>query len=75
MEAMNKKTFTLALLFFCATLVWLGFIIYWDIVDRVSIYNTFVALLFVVFSGAMVWNEWHKKRRRHIEEVNRNQIP
>ena len=45
---MNKKTFTLALLFLCVTLVWLGVNLYWDYVGRVDVYNTFIALLFVV---------------------------
>ena len=72
---MNKKTFTLALLFLCVTLVWLGVNLYWDYVGRVDVYNTFIALLFVVFAAAMVRNEYHKKRRRHLDEVNRNQIP
>ena len=47
---MNKKTFTLALLFLCVTLVWLGVNLYWDYVGRVDVYNTFIALLFVVFA-------------------------
>ena len=54
---MNKKTFTLALLFLCVTLVWLGVNLYWDYVGRVDVYNTFIALLFVVFAAAMVWTE------------------
>ena len=37
---MNKKTFTLALLFLCVTLVWLGVNLYWDYVGRVDVYNT-----------------------------------
>lgn len=36
---MNKKTFTLALLFLCVTLVWLGVNLYWDYVGRVDVYN------------------------------------
>lgn len=54
---MNKKTFTLAVLFFCVTLVWFGVNVYWDCVRRVDVYNTLLSLLFVVFGAAMVWNE------------------
>lgn len=46
---MNKKTFTLAVLFFCVTLVWFGVNVYWDCVRRVDVYNTLLSLLFVVF--------------------------
>ena len=51
---MNKKTFTLAVLFFCVTLVWFGVNVYWDCVRRVDVYNTLLSLLFVVFGAAMV---------------------
>ena len=61
---MNKKTFTLAVLFFCVTLVWFGVNVYWDCVRRVDVYNTLLSLLFVVFGAAMVWNEAKKTRRR-----------
>lgn len=72
---MNKKTFTLALLFLCLTLVWFGINVYWDITRHLDVYNTVLSLLFVVFGAAMTWNEAKKKKRRHIEEVNKTQIP
>lgn len=72
---MNKKTFTLALLFLCLTLVWLGINIYWDITRHLDVYNTLLSLLFVIFGAAMTWNEAKKKKRRHIEEVDRTKIP
>ena len=61
---MNKKTFTLALVFFCATVVWLGVNIYW-----------LVAFLFVLAGAGMTWNEYKKKRRRHLDEVNPHKLP
>lgn len=72
---MNKKTFTLALLFLCLTLVWLGINVYWDITRHLDVYNTLLSLLFVIFGAAMTWNEAKKKKRRHIEEVDRTKIP
>lgn len=58
---MNKKTFTLAVLFFCVTLVWFGVNVYWDCVRRVDVYNTLLSLLFVVFGAP--WSG--TKRRRN----------
>ena len=72
---MNKKTFTLALLFLCLTLVWFGINVYWDITRHLDVYNTLLSLLFVIFGSAMTWNEAKKKKRRHIEEVDRTKIP
>lgn len=72
---MNKKTFTLALLFLCLTLVWFGINVYWDITRHLDVYNTLLSLLFVIFGAVMTWNEAKKKKRRHIEEVDRTKIP
>ena len=72
---MNKKTFTLALLFLCLTLVWFGVNVYWDITRHLDVYNTVLSLLFVVFGAAMTWNEVKKKKRRHVEEVDKTKIP
>lgn len=74
---MNKKTFTLALLFFCATLVWLGVNIRWFFTCRscVSWFDLLVALLFVTAGAGMTVHEFRKKKRRHIQDVNRHQIP
>lgn len=74
---MNKKTFTLALLFFCATLVWLGITIRWFCIRRhcVSWFDLAVALLFVIAGCGMTVHEFRKKKRTHLEEVNRHKIP
>ncbi|WP_418982790.1 hypothetical protein [Alistipes sp.] len=72
---MNKKTFTLALLFLIVTLGWLGVNIYWDCTGNAHIFDTFLAVLFVLFAAAMVHNEFHKKRCRHLDEVNKHKIP
>lgn len=72
---MNKKTFALALLFLLATLSWLCVNIYWDFTGRRDIFATLIALFFVIFAAAMVVHEFRKKKRRHLDEVNRHQIP
>ena len=45
---MNKKTFTLALLFLCLTLVWFGINVYWDITRHLDVYNTLLSLLWLL---------------------------
>ena len=45
---MNKKTFTLAVIFLICALGWLG---------------------------ANVYNEFNKKKCRHLDEVNKHKIP
>lgn len=74
---MNKKTFTLALIFLCVTLVWLGVNIYWLFARRdcICLFDLAVAVLFVMAAAGMVYNELKKKRRRHLEEVNKFKIP
>lgn len=72
---MNKKTFALALLFLLATLCWLCVNIYWDLTGQRDLFATFIALIFVALAGAMTFHEFRKKKRRHLDEVNRNQIP
>lgn len=72
---MNKKTFALALSFFLATLIWLGVNIYWDLTGRRDLLSTAIALLLAAVFGGMTYHETHKKRRRHLDEANRHQIP
>ncbi|HJC17795.1 hypothetical protein [uncultured Alistipes sp.] len=74
---MNKKTFTLALTFFCVTVVWLGVNIYWVVARpaRVCMLDLLIAFLFVLAGAGMTWNEYKKKRRRHLDEVNPHKLP
>lgn len=72
---MNKKTFTLALLFLIVTLCWLGVNIYWVFTGNPHIFDIFLAVLFVLFASGMVHNEFNKKKRRHLDEVNKYKIP
>lgn len=72
---MNKKTFTLALLFLIVTLCWLGVNIWWDCTGKPHLFDTFLSVLFVLFAAGMVHNEFNKKKRRHLAEVNKHKIP
>ena len=74
---MNKKTFTLALVFFCATVVWLRVNIYWLVARPacVCLLDLLIAFLFVLAGAGMTWSEYKKKRRRHLDEVNPHKLP
>lgn len=77
MKNINKKTFTLAVLFLILALVWLGTNIYWyaSRSNCASALDLLIGLLFVLAGAGMVYNEFHKKKRRHIDEVNKHKIP
>lgn len=77
MKNFNKKTFTLAVAFLLLTLVWLGLNIYWKFTHSncVHAFDFIIGILFVAAASGMVYNELHKKRRRHIDEVNKHKIP
>ena len=74
---MNKKTFTLAVLFFCVTLVWFGVNVYWRVTrsNCVNVFDLVVGVLFVAAGVGMVYNEFNKKKCRHLDEVNKHKIP
>lgn len=74
---MNKKTFTVAVIFLVATLVWLGVNVYWLLTHAhcTSVFDLIVGVLFVAAGVGMVCNEFNKKKRKHLEEVNKHQIP
>ena len=76
---MNKKTFTVAVIFLIVTLVWLGVNIFWALSNKNCIFDLIVAVLFALAgAGAgvgMVYNECHKRKRKHLDEVNKYKIP
>lgn len=74
---MNKKTFVLALLFFCATLGWLGVSLYWFFTRPAYVcgFDLLVALAFVLAGAGMTVHEFRKKKRTHLDEANKHQIP
>ena len=57
MTPMNKKTFTLALVFLLVTIAWLGVNIYWALNRQNNAFDMVVALLFVAAGIGMVYNE------------------
>ena len=71
---MNKKTFTVAVIFLIVTLVWLGVNIFWALSNSNCIFDLVVAVLFVLAGVGMVYNECHKRKRKHLDEVNKYKI-
>ena len=72
---MNKKTFTVAVIFLIVTLVWLGVNIFWALSNSNCIFDLVVAVLFALAGVGMVYNECHKRKRKHLDEVNKYKIP
>lgn len=74
---MNRKTFALAFLWFLVTLCWFGYNVY-ELVRCLCmghVWNLLVSFAILIFSALVVHNEYHKKRRRHIEDVRHDKIP
>lgn len=61
---MNKKTFTVAVIFLIVTLVWLGVNIFWALSNKNCIFDLIVAVLFALAGAGMVYNECHKRKCR-----------
>ena len=74
---MNKKTFTLAVIFLICALGWLGANVYWRGTRShcVNVFDLVVGVLFVAAGVGMVYNEFNKKKCRHLDEVNKHKIP
>lgn len=72
---MNKKTFIVAVIFLIVTLVWLGINIFWALSGRNTYFDLIVAILFVIAGAGMVYNECHKRPRKHLDEVIKHKIP
>lgn len=68
---MNKKSFCVAVLFLLLTLGLLAFAIYCSVmhVTHITLFDYLLAVLFVAAGFGMVYNEYKKKRRRHIEDA------
>ena len=64
----NKKTATVALIFMLATIMWLTINVVWCLHDG-HYANLIIPVLFVVAGVAMFYNEFHKKPRKHVEDV------
>lgn len=59
------------------TLVWLGLNVYWKVTHSncVHVIDFIIGIMFVAAAAGMVYNEFHKKKRRHLDEVDKHQIP
>ena len=68
--AFNKKTAAVALVFLLATIFWFTINVVWCLHDgRYS--KLVVPAVFVIAGIVMFRNEYHKKKRKHVEEVKR----
>lgn len=70
---MNKKTFCVAFLFLLLTLFLLGLVVYCSMTHRAHMtgFDYLLSLFFVAAAGCMVYNEYKKKRRRHLDEADK----
>lgn len=68
---MNKKTFTVALVFLFFTVVWLTVNLVWYFGGHLCARELFFPALFVVAGALMTWREFHRKKRKHVEDVKR----
>lgn len=68
---MNRKTFTVALLFLFFTVVWLVVNLVWYFGGMQCVRELFLPTVFVVAGVVMVWREYHRKKRKHVEDVKR----
>lgn len=68
---MNKKTFALALIFFVVTVLYLGFELYWFFTSHLPKKELALPVLFVIAASVMVWREFRRKKRKHVEDVKR----
>ncbi|MDE6508371.1 MAG: hypothetical protein K2O55_06670 [Alistipes sp.] len=74
---MNFKTFALALLFLCLTVAWFGVSLYWFFTCRAFVgwFDLAIAGCFVAAGVGMTVHEFRKKKRVHLDEANKHQIP
>lgn len=74
---MNKKTFLLALAFFCVALAGLGLAVYKRMTHPAYVgwFDLLIAVLFVAAGAAMTVHEFRKKKRIHLDEADKHQIP
>lgn len=74
---MNKKTFTLALIFLVTTLIWFGLNLYGAVSHTKCVckFDLLIGFLFVVAAAGIVHHEFNKKRRKHLADVDKRRIP
>ncbi|MEG1611610.1 MAG: hypothetical protein RRZ83_04880 [Alistipes sp.] len=72
---MNRKTFSVAVFFFCLTFVWLVVNVWWALAHRNTTADLVIAVVFFVAGIGMIYNEVNKKKRKHISDVDKHKIP
>lgn len=68
---MNKKTFTVALMFLFVTILWLTFELVWYCAGHIPLHELWFPILFVLAAVLMTWREYHRKKRKHVEDVKK----
>lgn len=68
---MNKKTFTVAIVFLFVTVLWLAFELVWFFAGYIEGQELILPVLFVIAAVGMCWREFHRKKRKHVEDVKR----
>lgn len=71
---MNKKTLTLAVIFLCVAVALLVVNYFW-FREKCTGYDWGISIFLVIAGVWMVWNELHKKKRKHLADVNKHEIP
>ncbi len=66
---MNKKTFTVSLVFLFVTVAWLTVNIIWFIHGSTQWFRLLLPVLFVACASLMTWREFKRKKRKHVEDV------
>ncbi|HJA99307.1 MAG TPA: hypothetical protein H9779_06915 [Candidatus Alistipes avicola] len=69
-DQVNKKTATVALVFMLATIMWLVINIVWVLHDG-CVRNLVLPVLFMLAGVWMFYREFHKKKRKHVEDVKK----
>ena len=55
------------------TLVWLGLYVYWKVTHSYCVlaFDFITGIMFVSAAAGMVHTEFHKTKRRHLDEVDK----
>jgi len=68
---MNKKTFSVAMALLFVTIVWLVINLVWYFGGTLCPQDLVLPVIFVIAASLVVWREYHRKKRKHVEEVKR----
>lgn len=68
---MNKKTFTVAVIFMIVTVAWLGVELFFYFSGYIRPQELVLPVLFVIAAVIMCWRESIRKKRKHVEDVKK----